>query len=142
MTSSPRQLDALSSDAFINRFAQIGTVEGIYAAMRRSREVRSLHAAMREEMVNEADIEAYVRALLQAFVPASNFHINYPSRPSPLPALELTKHLRETLLRIWQACARSRCNLRLRSLIKHSSRYQRPFGKQLLKGLLIMRFGI
>lgn len=73
MTSSPRQLEALSSDAFVNRFAQIGTVEGIYAAMRRSREVRSLHAAMREEMVNEADIEAYVRALLQAFVRGQQF---------------------------------------------------------------------
>lgn len=73
MKPFPRQLEALSSDAFVHRFAQIGTVEGIYSAMRRSREVRSLHAAMREEMVNEADIDGYVRSLLQSFVPSEQF---------------------------------------------------------------------
>jgi hypothetical protein len=73
MTSSQRQLEALSSDAFLNRFAQIGTVEGIYAAMQRSREVRSLHAAMREEVVNETGMDAYVRALLRSFVHGQQF---------------------------------------------------------------------
>lgn len=68
-----RQLETLSSDAFVLRFSQIGTVEGIYAAIRRSREVRSLHAALREEMVTEAHIDVYVRSLLQSFVPGEQF---------------------------------------------------------------------
>jgi len=73
MTPFPRQLEALSSEAFLLKFSQIGTVEGIYAAMRRSREVRSLHAAMREEMIRETDIDRYVRSLLQSFVPSEQF---------------------------------------------------------------------
>ncbi len=69
----PRQLEALSSDSFVQRFAQIGTVDGLCAAMKRSREVRSLHAALREEMVNEADIDGFVRSLLKHFVTGEQF---------------------------------------------------------------------
>ena len=51
----------------------IHSVDGMYAAMRRCREVRSLHAAIREEMVNEADIDRFVRGLLNHFVPGEQF---------------------------------------------------------------------
>jgi hypothetical protein len=73
MTPYPRQLEALSSDAFVQRFSQIGTVEGIFAALRRTNEVRSLHAAIREEIVNEADIDKFIRSLLTSFVSGKPF---------------------------------------------------------------------
>ena len=60
-------------DAFVHRFAQIGAVDGLYAAMRRSREVRSLHAAIREEVVNEADVDQFVRSLLTNFITGEQF---------------------------------------------------------------------
>ncbi|MBL8871717.1 MAG: hypothetical protein JNK90_18220 [Planctomycetaceae bacterium] len=73
MTQSLRQLEALSCCDFLHRFAQIGTADGIYAAMRKSREVKALHAAMREEIVSESDIDQYVRGILESFVPGEHF---------------------------------------------------------------------
>jgi hypothetical protein len=73
MTQIPRQLEALSSEGFIDRFVQIGTIEGLYCTIRRSREVRTLHAAMREGVVKEADLDEYVRMLLRSFVGGEQF---------------------------------------------------------------------
>jgi hypothetical protein len=69
----PRQLQALSTEAFLERFAQIGTVEALFAALRRSREVRSLQAAMREELIGAEEVDRFVRSLMQGFAPGEQF---------------------------------------------------------------------
>ena len=63
----------LSSETFLDRFARLGTVEALYSALRKSREVRSLNSAIREELIGEAELDPFVRSLLQRFVPGEQF---------------------------------------------------------------------
>ena len=73
MNTFPRQLETLSSETFLDRFARLGTVEALYSALRKSREVRSLNSAIREELIGEAELDPFVRSLLQRFVPGEQF---------------------------------------------------------------------
>ena len=73
MNNFINQLNSLSDEKFISRFEQISTVEGIYHALRRSIEVKSLSSALREEAINECDLDSFVRYLLEAFVPGEQF---------------------------------------------------------------------
>ena len=63
----------LSSETFLDHFARLGTVEALYSALRKSREVRSLNSAIREELIGEAELDPFVRSLLQRFVPGEQF---------------------------------------------------------------------
>ncbi len=69
----PRQLETIASDEFENRFSQISTSEGLYRALRRSIEVKSLNSAIREELISESQIDAFVRDLIRSFVPGEQF---------------------------------------------------------------------
>ena len=73
MNPLPRQLEILSSDEFLSRFAQIGTIEGLYSALRRSGEVRSLSTAIREESIGESEVDRFVRSLLREFKHGEQF---------------------------------------------------------------------
>ena len=73
MNQTPRQLDALTTDGFCNQFLQIGSAEGLYHALRRTPEVRSLNSGLREEVIGEDDLEKFIRSLLSSFVLGEQF---------------------------------------------------------------------
>ncbi len=73
MNNFINQLNSLSDEKFISRFEQISSVEGIYHALRRSIEVKSLNSALREEAVGERELDLFIRYLLGAFVPGEQF---------------------------------------------------------------------
>ncbi len=73
MNNFINQLNSLSDEKFISRFEQISSVEGIYHALRRSIEVKSLNSAIREEAVGERELDFFIRNLLVAFVPGEQF---------------------------------------------------------------------
>ncbi|MEQ1903875.1 MAG: hypothetical protein ABL888_06805 [Pirellulaceae bacterium] len=70
---SAMQLESLSDENFIHRFEQISTTEGIYHALRRSIEVKTLNSALREELVGEQELDQFIRQLLTSFVAAEQF---------------------------------------------------------------------
>jgi hypothetical protein len=69
----PNQLESLSGEDFIHRFEQISTIEGIYHALRRSIEVKTLNSALREELVGEQELDQFIRQLLTSFVAGEQF---------------------------------------------------------------------
>ncbi len=73
MNQIPRQLEALTTDDFREQFLQIGSAEGIYHAMRRSLEVKSLNSGLREEAIGESQLDRFIRSLLKSFVPGQQF---------------------------------------------------------------------
>ncbi len=69
----PNQLESLSNENFIHRFEQISTIEGIYHALRRSIEVKTLNSALREELVGEQELDQFIRQLLASFIAGEQF---------------------------------------------------------------------
>lgn len=69
----PNQLKSLSDESFIDRFEQVSTTEGIYYALRRSIEVKTLNSALREELVGEPELDHFIRQLLASFVAGEQF---------------------------------------------------------------------
>ena len=67
------QLKSLSDESFIQRFEQVSTTEGIYHALRRSIEVKTLNSALREELVGEPELDRFIRQLLASFVAGEQF---------------------------------------------------------------------
>jgi hypothetical protein len=73
MNRFPSQLELLTDENFLRRFEQISTAEGIYRGLCRSAEVRALNSAMREEVIDDAALDQFVRHLLRSFVPGEQF---------------------------------------------------------------------
>jgi len=73
MNETPRQLEALTFDAFRDQFSQIGSADGLYHALRRSPEVKSLNSGLREEVLGERELDVFIRSRLKAFVAGQQF---------------------------------------------------------------------
>ena len=73
MNETPRQLEALTFDAFRDQFSQIGSADGLYHALRLAPEVKSLNSGLREEVLGERELDVFIRSRLKAFVAGQQF---------------------------------------------------------------------